>query len=85
MPTYEYECTSCGNAFEVFQNISDKRLEKCPKCGQKVKRLIGKGSGIIFKGTGFYATDYRKSGPADKSAPACPKSKEGCDGCAHNK
>ena len=79
MPTYEYECTKCGHTFEVFQNINDKRIEKCPKCSQKVKRLIGSGSGIIFKGSGFYATDYRKgSGPA-----SCPKAKEGCHGCGH--
>jgi putative FmdB family regulatory protein len=78
MPTYEYECSHCGHAFEKSQSITAKPLEKCPKCGKKIKRLIGSGSGIIFKGSGFYATDYRKQN-------TCPKSKEGCDGCQHSK
>ena len=82
MPTYDYECMSCGNVFEVFQNINDKRLDKCPKCGKKVKRLIGSGAGIIFKGSGFYATDYRKSSGSHSQAPSCPKAKEGCNGCS---
>ncbi|MEW6102091.1 MAG: FmdB family zinc ribbon protein [Candidatus Omnitrophota bacterium] len=80
MPTYDFECSACGYVFEAFQNISDKPLSKCPKCAKKVKRLIGSGSGIIFKGSGFYATDYRKK-PAKTDAPSCPKFKEGCDGC----
>ncbi|MFH1458717.1 MAG: zinc ribbon domain-containing protein, partial [Candidatus Omnitrophota bacterium] len=51
MPTYEFECTQCGHAFELFQNMSEKPLRKCPKCRKlKVKRLIGSGAGIIFKG-----------------------------------
>ncbi len=79
MPTYEYECSHCGHAFEIFQKITDKPLEICPKCNREVKRLISGGSGIIFKGSGFYATDYRKK-PKDQ-APACPKIKEGCKGC----
>lgn len=81
MPTYDYECSSCGIKFELFQKITDKPIDKCPKCGKKVKRLIGSGSGIIFKGSGFYATDYRKKTGSD--APACPKSKEGCKACQH--
>ena len=80
MPTYEYECTQCGYTFEAFQNITDKRLNKCPKCNKKVRRLIGCGSGIIFKGKGFYATDYRKKSKSD-TANICPKAKEGCNGC----
>jgi len=79
MPTYEYECTHCGRAFELFQNMSDKPLSKCPKCNHKVKRLIGCGSGIIFKGSGFYATDYRKKSKEEKIT--CPKAKEGCNAC----
>jgi len=60
MPNYDYECLSCGHVFEVFQNMTEKPLKKCPKCGKKVKRLIGMGAGLIFKGSGFYATDYKK-------------------------
>ena len=83
MPTYEYKCTQCGHDFEAFQKITDKHLEKCPKCSGKLRRLIGSGAGIIFKGSGFYATDYRKkSGPSGKSEkPACPKANGGCKGC----
>lgn len=83
MPTYDYECTKCKHTFELFQKITDKHLEKCPKCGQKVKRLIGSGSGVIFKGSGFYATDYKKtkSGSQNPAGHTCPKAKEGCNGC----
>ena len=60
MPTYDYECEACGHAFETLQNMSDKKLKKCPKCKKlKLTRLVGKGSGIIFKGSGFYETDYK--------------------------
>lgn len=59
MPTYEYECTKCGYTFERFQKMTDEPLKRCPKCRCKVKRLIGTGAGIIFKGSGFYETDYR--------------------------
>jgi putative FmdB family regulatory protein len=82
MPTYEYECTHCGHGFEAFQKMTDKPLDKCPKCGYKIKRLIGGGSGIIFKGPGFYATDYRKK-PKKTAPDTCPKAKEGCDACEH--
>jgi putative FmdB family regulatory protein len=61
MPTYEYECTRCGHVFEEFQSITADPLSECPKCGASVKRLIGAGMGIIFKGSGFYTTDYKKS------------------------
>ncbi len=61
MPTYEYECSSCGHRFEVFQSIKDRPRRKCPECGKGVKRLIGAGSAVIFKGSGFYQTDYRSS------------------------
>ena len=57
MPTYEYECKSCGHNFEVFQNMSDAPLSECPQCGKELRRLINGGSGIIFKGSGFYTTD----------------------------
>jgi len=60
MPTYDYICENCGYEFEQFQSITARSLRKCPECGKRgLKRLIGAGSGIIFKGTGFYETDYR--------------------------
>src|ERR1051325_9374021 len=64
MPTYEYECQKCGHQFEQFQLISAKPLTRCPKprCKGKVKRLLSTGGGLIFKGSGFYITDYRSSG-----------------------
>jgi putative FmdB family regulatory protein len=84
VPTYDYECEKCGHRFEHFQKMSDELLKKCPKCGKKVHRLIGGGSGIIFKGTGFYETDYKRKPKLD--APSCSSSKsEGCKGCSHNK
>ena len=62
MPTYDYLCGKCGHRFEAFQAITDKPLGKCPSCGSnKVKRLIGTGAGIIFKGSGFYTTDNKRS------------------------
>lgn len=61
MPTYEYECKSCGHTFDVFQNMSDEPLKVCPECGKELRRLIGGGTGIIFKGSGFYVTDKNKS------------------------
>lgn len=60
MPTYDYKCEACGEAFEKFQSISAAPLRKCPHCGANgLKRLIGTGSGVLFKGGGFYQTDYR--------------------------
>jgi putative FmdB family regulatory protein len=60
MPTYDYECDACNHAFELFQSITASHIRKCPECGKlKIKRLIGAGSTIIFKGSGFYQTDYR--------------------------
>ncbi len=61
MPTYEYQCQACGHRFEVFQRMSDPKLEHCPQdgCGGHVRRLPGPGAGVIFKGSGFYQTDYR--------------------------
>ena len=66
MPTYEYKCTQCGNRFELFQTMTAEPVKYCPKCNGLVKRLIGPGSGPIFKGTGFYQTDYKNSKPAKK-------------------
>ncbi|MBY0310848.1 MAG: zinc ribbon domain-containing protein [Phycisphaerales bacterium] len=76
MPTYEYKCTACSHTFEQFQSMKDAALRKCPSCGKsKLERLIGTGAAIIFKGSGFYQTDYRsesykKAAEADK--PAAP-------------
>ena len=78
MPTYDYECDNCGHKFEEFQSMMDKVLKKCPACKKpKLRRLLGTGAAIIFKGSGFYQTDYRsesyKSGAKadeNKAAPA---------------
>ena len=59
MPTYEYQCQKCKKHHEAFQSITAKPLTKCPKCGGRLKRLLGRGSGFLFKGGGFYITDYR--------------------------
>src|SRR5437870_3021837 len=81
MPTYEYECDACNHNFDEFQSMSEKPLKKCPKCGKrKLRRLFGTGAAVLFKGSGFYQTDYRSesyksaakaeqeaSKPADKS------------------
>ena len=78
MPTYEYECVSCKHKFEVLQSISAKPKTKCPKCGKRLKKLISSTGGFIFKGAGFYATDYKKSA-------ACPKVGNKCSGCPAHK
>jgi|SRR5262245_20682694 len=63
MPTYDYVCEACEHRFEAFQSMNDKRLKTCPKCKKrKLTRLIGTGAGIIFKGSGFYVTDYKRNG-----------------------
>jgi len=87
MPTYEYACTKCGYEFEQFQSMKDEPLKKCPKCKkQSLRRLVGAGAGLIFKGSGFYITDYKnkpvapagesggdsKSPPATSTTPAVP-------------
>ena len=59
MPTYDYECLSCGHRFEKFQWMSEQPVKCCPCCSKRVKRLLGAGAGLIFKGSGFYITDYR--------------------------
>ncbi len=72
MPTYEYVCEKCEHKFEEFQNMSDEPIKLCPKCSGDVRRLIGSGAGIIFKGSGFYETDYKRKKPAPA---ACSKEK----------
>lgn len=67
MPTYDYFCENCEYSFEYFQNMSDEPLEKCPQCGKNIKRLIGSGLGVIFRGNGFYANDSKnKSNSTEK-------------------
>lgn len=73
MPTYDYKCLECNHNFEKFQSMKDEHLTQCPKCGGKIKRLIGAGSGPIFKGTGFYQTDYKNPPKAKKTTPASAK------------
>ena len=60
MPTYDYKCTQCGHDFEMFQTMSESHIKDCPECDGAVRRLVGGGSGLIFKGSGFYLTDYGK-------------------------
>ena len=68
MPTYEYQCDACGNKFEKFQSIKSAPIRKCPKCGKnKVRRLISTGAALIFKGSGFYITDYRSDSYKEKA------------------
>ena len=77
MPTYDYKCDACGHAFEKFQSITAAPLRKCPQCEQnRLKRLIGIGAGVIFKGGGFYETDYR----SDSYKKAAAKDKPSSEG-----
>jgi putative FmdB family regulatory protein len=83
MPTYDYVCDGCGHAFELFQPMMDDPKKTCPKCKKKkLRRLIGAGAALVFKGSGFYKTDYRsesykKGAAADSGADAKPSGKEG--------
>jgi putative FmdB family regulatory protein len=78
MPTYDYKCNACGERLEIFQSMKDAPKRKCPKCGKNaLERLIGTGAAVIFKGSGFYQTDYRsdsykKAAEADKPAETKP-------------
>ncbi len=75
MPTYEYYCTSCGFEFEEFQSIASEPITVCPNCKARVERKISGGSGLIFKGSGFYITDYKKSGTSGPPAEKKPEDK----------
>ena len=85
MPTYEYQCGKCKRRHEASQSITAKPLTKCPSCGGRLKRLLGGGSGFLFKGGGFYITDYRSKGYREAkkkdeqaSAPPKPSASSGC-------
>lgn len=86
MPTYEYACTKCGHELEAFQPMKDAPLKKCPACGrQTLRRKIGGGAGLIFKGSGFYITDYKKkSGGEAKSSSKSTESKPAAAKAAAN-
>ena len=73
MPTYDYECTRCGHTFSAEQSMSEKPLKKCPKCGGKIEKLLPQTINLIFKGSGFYVTDYKNK---DQKRPG---RKSGCD------
>lgn len=80
MPTYEYECTKCGHTFERFQSMMEEPVKRCPECRCKVRRIVSGGAGFIFKGSGFYETDYRsdhyrKREKEDKKAATTPDKK----------
>lgn len=77
MPTYEYECNNCKLHFELLQGINDSPVKNCPKCGGSVRRLISGGAGLIFKGSGFYITDYQKTSlPKEEKRPELNKPPE---------
>lgn len=79
MPTYEYRCACCGHELELFQQMSESPIRKCPECKRlKLKRLMGAGSGIIFKGSGFYETDYKRK--SSRSGSAGQNGKAGSNG-----
>ncbi len=80
MPNYDYECSKCRHVFEVFQSMKDGPLKTCPKCKGPVSRLIGSGAGFIFKGSGFYITDYRSS---DYQKKAKQDSSSGSGSCGN--
>ncbi len=88
MPNYEYRCQKCKKLHEAFQAITAKPLTKCPKCGGRIKRSLGSGSGFLFKGPGFYTTDYRSKSytegkkkdqpPSSSSSSSCSSDKSSC-------
>ena len=91
MPTYDYQCRACGHEFELFQQMTEPVKRKCPKCGKNsLERLIGIGAGVLFKGGGFYETDYRsdsykKAAEADKKSSETKSESKSGDGAADSK
>lgn len=84
MPTYEYECRKCHYSFEKFQSMADEPVKVCPKCGGMVRRMIGGGTGVIFKGSGFYVTDSKKTSCASTKSSSTKPSSTKCDTCPSN-
>ncbi len=85
MPTYDYKCEKCDHRWELFQSITAKPIKKCPECGaQKAKRVIGPGAGILFKGSGFYQTDYR-SDSYKQAAASDKKSQDSASSASESK
>lgn len=82
MPTYDYKCNDCDHYFELFQPMSTEPIKVCPKCDGSVKRLIGAGSGPIFKGSGFYHTDYKSGKKNDAVKPSSPAISDGKESTA---
>ncbi|MBE0645297.1 MAG: zinc ribbon domain-containing protein [Bacteroidetes bacterium] len=83
MPTYDYACKECGHRFEAFQSMSEPVLTHCPKCeAEALQRLIGAGAGLVFKGSGFYLTDYKKTGSTPANGSASGKSSNGSSSSA---
>ena len=80
MPTYDYRCTKCGDEFAVEQSMLDKPLARCKKCRGKLEKLLPKSLSLIFKGSGFYVTDYRKPKPKEASFRKSEEKKQGRDG-----
>jgi len=80
MPTYDYRCKACGHVFELLHNMSENPAPDCPKCGQACERMVSGGAGLIFKGKGFYSTDYSRSRRAacDSNVRCCGRT-EPCD------
>ena len=86
MPTYDYVCDGCGHAFELFQSMTDAVKKTCPKCGKKkLRRLIGAGGAIVFKGSGFYKTDYRSESYKKAAAADSGTKPEGPKGAGEKK
>lgn len=90
MPTYDYKCLECNHTFELFQSMTAEPVKHCPECNGKVKRLIGAGAGPIFKGSGFYQTDYKNKSskspaPKSKTVPASKEAKSGAEKSASAK
>ena len=85
MPTYDYRCGACGHEFESFQSITDAPLKKCPECGKRrLERLIGAGAALIFRGSGFYITDYKKGGASSKGSTSQGPKKDSSGGSSED-